>query len=82
MDHRPAAVGGEHLEADRPGEMGDNRAVDRLDPSGHLTDGAIGGRDHQQVDIPCLVPSCGAEVVTPAQRREHPPTHLGQRSSE
>ena len=74
----PAAVGGEHLEPDRPGQMSDDSALDRLDRSGHLADGAVGRRDHEQIDGMGRDP----HVVGPAQRREHPPTHLSQRSGQ
>ena len=82
MDHRPATVREEHVETDRTREMGDDRAIDRLDRGGHRADGAVRRRDHQQIDaLPVDIAGRGPHVVAATHRGEHPPTSLRQGSS-
>ncbi len=78
VQRRPAGMGGEHLEPERPRQVDDHGGRVGLDARRHLGDGGIGGRDHEDVDA---VGGRGHVVMAP-QERLHVASGIGERRSQ
>jgi hypothetical protein len=64
----------EDIQAERAGQMGDDRLGPGLDPSGDIGDGGIGCSDDQEVDAM----GGGSHIVGPPERRLDLPAGGGE----
>ena len=78
MERTAAGMGGEDIEPERPGDVGDDGGGHRADRGGDSGDGDVGGGDDHEVDVV----GGGPHVVTAAEGGAHRPARFGQGSVE